>query len=210
MTYRRRQTKQRVVEDADPYGLTVNQPCAAEYGVRGTRAGRGMPTRPRGRRPLSRLRRQLPLRRGAFGAGRYICATPWVRGGRTQIAIKNAPLGAFSPFPKPLALGASDEISPRSGHFSGRVGADGEVGEAGGRTTLRGRNRPKSAFLWGSTPFLWARPKKWGGFAAWGIDHRPVQASSSQPKKLPPAQNRRKARRCRGAFGLYKPGGGGI
>ena len=32
-----------------------------------------------------------------------------------------------------------------------------------GPETSRGRHHPKSAFLWGSTPFLWARPKKWGG-----------------------------------------------
>ena len=31
-----------------------------------------------------------------------------------------------------------------------------------GPETSRGRHHP-SAFLWGSTPFLWARPKKWGG-----------------------------------------------
>ncbi len=37
-----------------------------------------------------------------------------------------------------------------------------------GPETSRGRHHPKSAFLWGSTPFLWARPKKWGGFAAQG------------------------------------------
>ena len=59
----------------------------------------------RRRRPLSRLRRQLPLRRGAFGAGRYVCATPWVRGGRTHIAIKNAPLGRFHLFPTPRPWG---------------------------------------------------------------------------------------------------------
>ena len=32
-----------------------------------------------------------------------------------------------------------------------------------GPETSRGRHHPISAFLWGSTPFLWARPKKWGG-----------------------------------------------
>ena len=39
------------------------------------------------------------------------------------------------------------------------------VGEAGGAGTLVRRYQPKSVFLWGSTPFLWARPKKWGGTA---------------------------------------------
>ena len=32
-----------------------------------------------------------------------------------------------------------------------------------GPETSRGRHHPISVFLWGSTPFLWARPKKWGG-----------------------------------------------
>ena len=32
-----------------------------------------------------------------------------------------------------------------------------------GPETSRGRHHPKGVFLWGSTPFLWARPKKWGG-----------------------------------------------
>ena len=35
-----------------------------------------------------------------------------------------------------------------------------------GPETSRGRHHPKSAFLWGSTPFLWARPKKWGGICS--------------------------------------------
>ena len=65
--------------------------------------------------------------------------------------------------PKPLAPGASDSIRPRSGHFSGRVAPPTRVGEAGGSRNLTGAPPPKSAFLWGSTPFLWARPKKWGG-----------------------------------------------
>ena len=68
--------------------------------------------------------------------------------------------------PEPLALGASDEISPRSGHLSGRVAPPTRVGEAGGSRNLTGAPPPKSVFLWGSTPFLWARPKKWGGTAA--------------------------------------------
>ena len=35
-----------------------------------------------------------------------------------------------------------------------------------GPETSRGRHHPKSVFLWGSTPFLWARPKKWGGIGS--------------------------------------------
>ena len=80
--------------------------------------------------------------------------------------------------PKPLAPGASDSIRPRSGHLSGRVAPPTRVGEAGGPRNLTGAPPPKSAFLWGSTPFLWARPKKWGGTAAQGKAKQNKTASS--------------------------------
>ena len=59
--------------------------------------------------------------------------------------------------PKPLAPGASDEISPRSGHLSCPTRAPKARGR-GGRDppAFVRRYQPKSAFLWGSTPFLWA------------------------------------------------------
>ena len=66
---------------------------------------------------------------------------------------KKRPSGAFSQL-------------PRRGHFSGRVGAEGEWERRAGLPALRGRRSPKSAFLWGSTPFLLARPKKWGGVSS--------------------------------------------
>ena len=50
-----------------------------------------------------------------------------------------------------------------------------------GPETSRGRHHPKSAFLWGSTPFLWARPKKWGGIAAQPKVQQNKTASSSTP-----------------------------
>ena len=87
--------------------------------------------------------------------------------------------------PKPLAPGASDSIRPRSGHLSGRGAAPTRVGEAGGSRNLTGAPPPKSVFLWGSTPFLWARPKKWGGFAAQAKVQQDKSASSSQPKPTP-------------------------
>ena len=38
-----------------------------------------------------------------------------------------------------------------------------------GPETSRGRHHPISVFLWGSTPFLWARPKKWGGIGSTNV-----------------------------------------
>ncbi len=49
-----------------------------------------------------------------------------------------------------------------------------------GPETSRGRHHPKSVFLWGSTPFLWARPKKWGGIAAQPKVQQNKTASSSK------------------------------
>ncbi len=36
---------------------------------------------------------------------------------------------------------------------------------------------PKSAFLWGSTPFLCARAKKWGGIGSWGYKLPPKKTA---------------------------------
>ena len=77
-----------------------------------------------------------------------------------HIEIKKRPSGAFSPFPRRGApkLQSSAERTPQrpsgTSHASGRGGWVPKP--HGGATT-------PSAFLWGSTPFLWARPKKWGG-----------------------------------------------
>ena len=52
-----------------------------------------------------------------------------------------------------------------------------------GPETSRGRHHPKSVFLWGSTPFLWARPKKWGGTGSANVKPTSSKtASSSHPK----------------------------
>ena len=52
-----------------------------------------------------------------------------------------------------------------------------------GPETSRGRHHPKSAFLWGSTPFLWARPKKWGGTCSTNVK------SSRAKRRVPPTPN---------------------
>ncbi len=53
-----------------------------------------------------------------------------------------------------------------------------------GPETSRGRAHPKSAFLWGSTPFLWARPKKWGGIGSTRQSHA---AAKRRVPPTPPA-----------------------
>ena len=56
-----------------------------------------------------------------------------------------------------------------------------------GPETSRGRHHPKSAFLWGSTPFLWARPKKWGGTGSTNVK------SSRTKRRVPPNPHPKKA-----------------
>ena len=51
-----------------------------------------------------------------------------------------------------------------------------------GPETSRGATTP-SAFLWGSTPFLWARPKKWGGTGSTNVK------SSRTKRRVPPTPN---------------------
>ena len=48
-----------------------------------------------------------------------------------------------------------------------------------GPETSRGRHHPISAFLWGSTPFLWARPKKWGGTGSTNVKTYNCKQASS-------------------------------
>ena len=51
-----------------------------------------------------------------------------------------------------------------------------------GPETSRGRHHPISVFLWGSTPFLWARPKKWGGTGSTNVK------SSRTKRRVPETQ----------------------
>ena len=53
-----------------------------------------------------------------------------------------------------------------------------------GPETSRGRHHPKGGFLWGSTPFLWARPKKWGGTGSTNLK------SSRTKRRVPPTRNK--------------------
>ena len=64
--------------------------------------------------------------------------------------------------PKPLAVAASDEISPRSGHLSGRVAAPTRVGEAGGSRNLSGAPPPHKRFSLGLHPVSLGKTKEMG------------------------------------------------
>ena len=111
--------------------------------------------------------------RGSIPARTSVCHTP-------HIEIKKRPSGAFSPFLRRGApkLQSSAERTPQrpsgTSHASGRGGRVPKP--HGGATT-------PSAFLWGSTPFLWARPKKWGGTRSTNLK------SSRTNRRVPPSQN---------------------
>ena len=55
-----------------------------------------------------------------------------------------------------------------------------------GPETSRGRHHPISVFLWGSTPFLWARPKKWGGTGSTNVKPTASKTASSANLTRPP------------------------
>ena len=62
-----------------------------------------------------------------------------------------------------------------------------------GPETSRGRHHPISVFLWGSTPFLWARPKKWGGIGSERKNQPPTKRRVPPP---PYAKNLRILKIC--------------
>ena len=68
---------------------------------------------------------------------------------------------------------------------------------------IRFRLAPKSAFLWGSTPFLCARAKKWGGMGSRGEGLLPggtahTHRRTRTRRKKAGGKDRRLPRRCRG------------
>ena len=79
--------------------------------------------------------------------------------------------------PKPLAPGASDKISPRSGHLSGRVAPPTRVGEAGGSRNLTGAPPPQA-------PFFGAPPR------FFGQDQRNGVEQAAQGKDFPQTYRR--------------------
>ena len=59
----------------------------------------------------------------------------------------------------------------------------------GGRDQPAPVAAPLSAFLWGSTPFLCARAKKWGGTGSWG--HKLPPKKTAHPHQPPPPSRAR-------------------
>ena len=80
----------------------------------------------------------------------------------------------------------------------------------GGRDRIAPVAAPLSAFLWGSTPFLCARAKKWGGIGSRGHNTPPnVTAHTYQPPppsraKMTPVHRGRSAHADGGATGVKK------
>ena len=85
--------------------------------------------------------------------------------------------------PKPLALGASDSIRPRSGHLSGRVAAPTRVGEAGGSRNLTGAPPPHKRFSLGLHPVSLGKTKEMGWNSSTNVK------SSRTKRRVPPSQN---------------------
>ena len=83
--------------------------------------------------------------------------------------------------PKPLALGASESIRPRSGHLSGRVAPPTRVGEAGGSRNLTGAPPPQKRFSLGLHPVSLGKTKEMGV-----EQQHKVKTNRQQNGELPP------------------------
>ena len=71
--------------------------------------------------------------------------------------------GETSASPNPSPLGRVIQSVREADTLAAEWNLPREWERRAGPETSRGRHHPISVFLWGSTPFLWARPKKWGG-----------------------------------------------
>ncbi len=72
----------------------------------------------------------------------------------------------------------------------------------GGRDRTAAVAAPKSAFLWGSTPFLCARAKKWGGTGSRGERLLPKKTAHTHPH-VPGGRRNKKRRPVGGVFFIY-------
>ena len=100
-------------------------------------------------------------------------------------------LGETSASPSPSPLGRVIQSVREADTLAAEWQLPREWERRAGPETSRGRHHP-SAFLWGSTPFLWARPKKWGGIAAQRKDNRQQNGEFLQP--TPPGRAATSAR----------------
>ena len=88
-------------------------------------------------------------------------------------------LGQISTSPSPSPLGRVIQSVREADTLAAEWQLPREWERWVGPETSRGRHHPISVFLWGSTPFLWARPKKWGGNSSTNL-------KSSRPKRRVP------------------------
>ena len=144
----------------------------------GSRPQRGNPRRGFPLYPLLRffgIRAFRALRRAAMGSA------PGPRPLFCKKAGQKTFTGLYFHQPKPLALGASDPIRPRSGHLSGRVAPPTRVGEAGGSRNLTGAPPPHKRFSLGLHPVSLGKTKEMG----WNRQHqRKVQQTAK--RRVPP------------------------
>ena len=151
------------------------------------------------RRVFTYLRWILPRGRPTFGSSRTPTPTGFLR---------NAPcaepwaylVGAGF---QPLAAAASDEISPRSGHLSGRAAAPTRVGEAGGSRNLTGAPPPQALFF-GAPPRFFGQDQRNGvELAAQGkTDQQRIGEFRPPAEKTAPAGRGRKRGNPRRGFPL--------
>ncbi len=100
------------------------------------------------RRVFTYLRWILPRGRPTFGSSRTPTPTGFLRDAPCAEPWAYLVGAGF----QPLAAAASDEISPRSGHLSGRAAAPTRVGEAGGSRNLSGAPPPQKRLSLGLHP----------------------------------------------------------
>ena len=115
------------------------------------------------RRVFTYLRWILPRGRPTFGSSRTPTPTGFLRDAPCAEPWAYLVGAGFHP----LAAAASDEISPRSGHLSGRVAAPTRVGEAGGSRNLTGAPPPQRRFSLGLHPVSLGKTKEMG----WNWQH---------------------------------------
>ena len=109
------------------------------------------------RRVFTYLRWVLPRGRPTFGSSRTPTPTGFLRDAPCAELWAYLVGAGF----QPLAAAASDEISPRSGHLSGRAAAPTRVGEAGGSRNLTGAPPPQALFF-GAPPRFFGQDQRNG------------------------------------------------
>ena len=151
------------------------------------------------RRVFTYLRWILPRGRPTFGSSRTPTPTGFLRDAPCAEPWAYLVGAGF----QPLAAAASDEISPRSGHLSGRAAAPTRVGEAGGSRNLTGAPPPQALFF-GAPPRFFGQDQSNGvELAAQGkTDQQRIGEFRPPAEKTAPAGRGRKRGNPRRGFPL--------